>query len=366
MENKIYWIWLALKETIPMRDRLTLLKVFGDVRKLYETVEYDVSLKLPPEVENELMDKSLKEAESVYNRVLGIGGYVITLDDEEYPKLLASISVPPLVLYCKGKHMDWENTFRITFVGTREYSDYGRKATEKIVMELAEYGTVIVSGMARGIDAIAGCAALHAGGDTVAVLGSGLDVIYPSEHRSMYRYITKHGVIITEHPPGTRPLKHNFPRRNRIMAGLSPGLAVGQAPIKSGALISAAYAIEMGRSVYAVPSHIYDEEFAGCNELIKQGAKLLSCADDIIEDFDYLKLQKRHARQKPQKRHVDTTGLNENEVKIVNMLCDGRMHIDDIARRMAMSSSEINTVMMMLEINGAAKKYSGNIYGIKE
>lgn len=363
MDNKLYWIWLALKESIPLNVRLALYAVFGDIKTFYETTWYDVSLKLPPEVENELMDKSLDEAERVYKKTEELGGYILTPDDEEYPKYLASISVPPIVLYCRGKHIDWNTVFCITVVGTREYCDYGRQATEEIVKGLVRYGTVIVSGMARGIDAIAGCAALHEGGDTVAVLGSGLDVIYPPEYHKLYNYITKHGVVMTEFPPGTRPLKQNFPRRNRIMSGLSLGLLVGQAPEKSGALISASYATADGRSVYVVPSDIYDERFKGSNDLIKDGAKLVRCAEDIIEDFAYMDFKKRPPRKMPAK--TDISGLGEDEIKIVNLLGGGRLHIDELVRGSGMSSGEMNTTLMMLEINGVVKKFSGNVYGIE-
>ncbi|MBQ3426990.1 MAG: DNA-processing protein DprA [Clostridia bacterium] len=365
MEHKLYWIWLALKESIPLRVRLELYNAFGDIKTLYETTWYDVSMKLPPEIEDELMDKSLDEAEKIYNKIKDMGGYILVLDDEKYPGYLAAIPQPPLVLYCRGKHIDWKSAFCLTVVGTRDYCDYGRKATEEIVKGLTRYGAVIVSGMARGIDAIAGCAALHEGGDTVAVLGSGLDVVYPPEYGKLYNYITKHGVVMTEFPPGTSPLKQNFPRRNRIMSGLSLGILVGQAPEKSGALISAKYATEDGRNVYVVPSDIYDKRFAGSNALIKDGAKLVRCAEDIIEDYSYLDLQKREARKRPKKAPVDVSGLSGDEKKIVELLSGGRLHIDELVRGAGVSSGEMNTSLMMLEINGIVKKFSGNMYGLE-
>ena len=263
-------------------------------------------------------------------------------------------------MYCKGQHIQWKEIYPLTVVGTRRCSPYGKRATEDIVKELVRYGIVIVSGMARGIDSVSAKAAIRSGGTTIAVLGSGLDVIYPSENRELYHEICKKGVVITEFPPGTPPLKENFPRRNRIMAGLSLGLMIGQAPERGGSLITAAHAIAEGRNVYVIPSDIYDKGFAGSNMLIKQGAKLITCAMDITEDYPYNELTRLDKNEiSPQ-----LAGLDPNEAKIMGLLLGSSLHIDEITRRTGLSSSEVNVALTMLEINGMVRKSDNNVYDI--
>lgn len=361
MENKLYWLWFTLKKSITPKEQRELLNEYKTAKDIYYAEEYGEGVK--GKLLEALSDKSLYAAETVYGKIERMGGYIVTIEDEEYPPLLKNLHHPPYVLYMRGEKLKWNEVLTITVVGTRICSKYGRMATEAITSALSELGVVIVSGMARGIDSIAGTTALKCGGKTVAVLGSGLDVIYPSEHKALYDDICKNGVVMTEYPPGTRPYRENFPRRNRIMAGLSYGVIVAQAPEKSGSLITASYAIENDRDVFVIPADIFEDGFEGSHKLIKQGAKIVTCAEDVIREYPYIDFNKVK-KVKPVKglEKIDMNMLNAEERDIVTLIGDGEMHIDDIARTLGKTSAEINTLMMMLEINGIVKKDQGNIY----
>lgn len=220
-ENAIYWLWFTLKSDIKPRERIAVLEKYGNAKNVYKATDMDGIHNLSDKAFKALMDKSLDEANNVKLKIGKMGGYILTIEDEDYPSLLRNIYDPPYVLYCMGERIAWEKLLTVTIVGTRLHDEYGRRVTEQLARELALSGATVVSGMARGIDSIAGITAIKCGGKTVAVLGSGIDVIYPPEHAELFEMIRRNGVIMTEYPPGTRPLRENFPRRNRIMAGLS-------------------------------------------------------------------------------------------------------------------------------------------------
>ncbi len=360
MEDKLYWLWFTLKQAITPKEQKELLKEYKTAKEIYFADDYGKSVK--GELLSCLSDKSLFEAEKVYNRIENIGGYIVTIEDEEYPPMLKNLHHPPYVLYMRGERLKWNELLTVTVVGTRSCSKYGKIATEAVVSSLAECGVVIVSGMARGIDAIAGTTALKCGGKTVAVLGSGLDVIYPSEHKALYEEICENGVVMTEYPPGTRPFRENFPRRNRIMAGLSYGVIVGQAPKKSGSLITASYALENDRDVFVIPAGIFEYGFEGSNNLIRQGAKIVTCAEDVIREYPYIDLDAIKPVKKQPLKSIDMDMLSNDEREIVLLIDGNKMHIDDIVRIIGKTSSEINSLLVMLEINGIVKKETGNIY----
>ncbi len=358
---------------------------FGSVVDIYACTDFSEFTGLSAAAKAQLADKSLEAAERTVRETEAIGGYIVTIDDDDYPFLLRNIACPPYVLYMKGKHMDWKRLLTLTVVGTRDYSEYGRSATEYITGGLAGAGVTIVSGMARGIDAIAGCAAIRRGAQTVAVLGSGLDVIYPREYKGFYDAISRKGVVITEFPPGTRPLRENFPKRNRIMAGLSYGVIVMQAPEKSGALITAAHALENGRDVFAVPADIFSFGHSGTNLLIQNGAKLILSAEDVISEYPYIHIQPLRERTQvsetmpagraaaaadgEKKRKADEEllkGLDENEAKVLKLLFGGKKHIDEISRELDMKASDTNVALTMLELQGLIENAGSNIFSFKE
>ncbi len=367
MVNDLYWVWLALKDKIKSREIVELTARFKDIKELYEKADKKGIEDFPESTIDALMDKSLNNANKVISKIQNMGGYILTLDDDNYPSLLRNIYDPPVVLYLLGQRFDWDNLLTITVVGTREYNKYGRIVTYDIAKELAEAGAVVVSGMAYGIDSIANRAALDGGGKTVAVLGSGLDVIYPPSNRNLYWDIAKNGVVMTEFPPGTRPLKHNFPIRNRIMAGLSYGVLVTQAPEKSGALITVSQALESGRDVYAVPADITMPESEGTNELLTAGAKAVVDASDILSEYRHICLNIVENKKKAVKRpeNVDIAGLSEIQVKIVYQLSGTPRMIDEISRSLNIPTSVVGSELVMLELLDKVEKVDNNSYRLK-
>lgn len=357
MTNDVYWIWLTSKH-LNYKTLSVLLEVYGSAYELYKEKEFSEVRGLKPEEKERLGNKSLSLAERIIRDTEAAGGYIITWEDDEYPPLLRQIYDPPYALYVRGIIPQWDNLFFIAVVGTRTCSDYGIRAAEHIVGGLAERGAAIVSGMARGIDTKACLISVENGGFTVAVVGNGLDIVYPRENKELFDAICQNGIIITEYPPGTKPLKYNFPRRNRIMAGLSNGVLVVQAPEKSGALITAGHAIENSRDVYAVPGNIFDVGHRGTNILIQRGAKPVMDAEDIMVEYPYVKLEKRQ-RSSVKKKSSQTKeepvfeGL---EKQLISMLKDGERDVDEIIRELGVDAAEMNSAVIMLEIQGYIKR----------
>lgn len=362
MDKRMYWIWLSLKPSVSPLQASVLIKHFGSAEAVYRAKSYDGIMASGTKGIGELTDKSMDEAEKVLLRMKEIGGRIITIDDEEYPELLKEIYLPPTVLYVMGAGLNSGDELRIAVVGTRKYSAYGRRAAEKLSRSLAEKGAVIVSGMALGIDTFASAAAINAGRKTIAVLGSGIDVIYPYQNKDLYKAILRNGTVVSEYPPGTKPLGYNFPRRNRIIAGLAQGTLIIQAPVKSGALITAHYALENNRDVFAVPGEIYDINQAGTNNLIKEGAKPVTCVEDILEEYGFEASGKKEVTDRL--AGIDMSGLGKTEAEVLKLLSVSPLHPDEITRKLGVSGAEAATALMMLEISGLVVKDSGNIYDL--
>ena len=289
MKHAAKWIWFAEKCGVGSTDLKTVFEKFGSIKDVY-LADYDEYIErgLGERFAETLSDKSLDGAYSImkYCEITGVG--ILTYSDEGYPQSLRSLKDPPAVLYYVGKLPDFNKCLCIAAVGTRKMSEYGMRSAYKIAYETAASGAIVISGMALGIDAVAASAAMAAGGRTVAVLGCGIDVIYPREHRRLYNAIKENGAILTEYPPSTEPRGFNFPQRNRIISGLSQGTVVIDAGENSGALITAKTAILQGRDVYAVPSNIDSENSSGTNSLIRDGAQAVLCGNDIVKNYVYL------------------------------------------------------------------------------
>ena len=244
----------------------------------------------------------------------------------------------------------------ISIVGSRNPTRYGRQIAEKIAFELASAGVTIISGLARGIDTMAHLGALRAKGNTIAVMGSGIDVIYPPENKKIFSDIEMHGTIISEYPPGTRPLPGNFPARNRIISGLSNGVLVVEAGSKSGALITVDFALEQGREVYAVPGNIDSSQSMGTNNILKQGAKLVTTAEDILED---LGIEGSLSGKMPSAKPVQ---LDIFENQVYSALEEGEKHIEELASITNMDIAKLNAILTMMEIKGLVKQLPGKIF----
>lgn len=289
MDNSVlYCIWLVrhLGENNPRA--FSLIQYFGNAENVYKATHDELlNCEILPKSELlRLTDKSLDCANETVKTCIDKGFNILTVEMPEYPQLLKNIYAPPCVLYVMGELYDTVNTLSIAIVGTRKFTDYGKNCAYNITCDLVHSGIIIVSGLATGIDTVANYSAVISGGKTIAVLGSGLDVPYPANIKPLMQKISQNGAVITEYPPGSEPLSAHFPARNRIISGLSAGVAVIEAPVKSGALITANIALEQGRDIFAVPGSINLPTFAGSNNLIKEGAaKLVTCAMDIIEEY---------------------------------------------------------------------------------
>ena len=276
---------------------------------------------------------------------------LVTIFDKEYPKLLTHISHPPFLLYIKGSVGVWKNKC-FGVVGTRALSEYGKRAAPHITLDLARAGLTIVSGLATGIDTLAHKAALEAGAKTIAVLGTGIDekTLYPQLNLPLARKIVeKGGAVISEYAPGTHGTKFSFPQRNRIISGLSKGVLVVEADHISGAMITAKCALEQNRDVFALPGSIFAKTSEGANSLIQKGAKLVACADDILEEYglESKKMKKIIRAESPE------------EEKILAVLTSGPAMADDIIRKTGMDAPQVNATLMIMEIGKKIKNLGG-------
>lgn len=278
---------------------------------------------------------------------------IVTFWDPEYPFLLKKIYDPPVLLYCKGQPLNREED-AVSVVGTRSTTPYGRSTTKKLVQELAGGGITIVSGMARGIDSVAHREALNSGVKTVAVLGCGVDIIYPSENRKLYQRIINHGTVVSEFPLKSKPDAGNFPQRNRIISGLSHGTVVVEAGNKSGAILTALNAVDQDRDVFAVPGRINDEQSFGCLRLIRNGAIPVESGARVME---HIQSRMFHPRQmKQQKLKLD---LTNEEQKLYRLLSHSPLHIDELAKKAKLTVTHTLTTILAMELKGAVVQLGG-------
>lgn len=289
-ENVLYWIWLSERCGAASKDAGRIAERYSDPFDVYRMDEEETERieGISPACKIKLLDKSLESAYSILKYCKQKKIDVISYSDKRYPSRLRAIEDPPALLYVLGELPNMNDRLCIGVVGTRKISEYGRDSAYKISYELAAAGSVVVSGMALGVDGVAACGALAAGGATVAVLGSGISVVYPKEHGKLMTEIAKRGAVITEYPPFERPHGYNFPKRNRIISGLCQGVLVIEGSSGSGALITAKKAIDQGRELFALPGKVNESNSDGPNELIKNGALVALSADDIISHYDFL------------------------------------------------------------------------------
>ena len=289
MSGLKYWVWLSCLKGLKNQTRLALLRHFGSPEDIYYADEKDLFMAdgIEKEQVKFLKDRSMDAADKILGDCQRLNIRVMTMQDAEYPGRLRDIYDPPCLLYIKGRLPVIDEEAVITVVGTRNCTPYGMMCAERISYGLTSGGAIVASGLARGIDTAASRGALMAGGVTLGLLGCGLDVIYPRENKNLYEDIISVGALISEYPPGTSPLPGNFPARNRIMAGISVGVVVVEAPPRSGALITASQALEQGRDIYAVPGPINAFASQGCNQLIRAGAGLVTDAREILQDYAF-------------------------------------------------------------------------------
>ena len=413
----IHWIWLSTRPAVSDRARAELLRHFQDAEDIYfaDGDAYGVAEGLSDDAITALCDKNLTQAEEILAECGRKNIHILTFRDAAYPSRLRNISDPPVVLYYKGRLPDIDGLPLIAVVGTRSASSYGLTVAKRMGYQIASCGGIVVSGMAYGIDGMAMRGALTAGAPVIGVLGCGVDIVYPLSNRFLFVDTEQQGCILSEFVPGTPPAKWNFPKRNRLISGLSCGVLVVEAPEKSGALITASQAAEQGRDVFVVPGNIDMPSCAGSNALLRDGAIAVSSGWDVLSEYaarfpDKIHREAAHARQtaypdevanaaengesrplkvaqkpkkpaatpKKQKKEIDKPApsqysdaerkrpaLSEDEAKIVALLEQGNELVDDIIAGTGKPAGAILAVLTMLEVKGVITRLPGKRVKLK-
>ncbi|KAF0189490.1 MAG: DNA protecting protein [Desulfobulbaceae bacterium] len=300
-----------------------------------------------------------KRGEQELERLAGLGAQAICLEDQDYPPLLRQISGPPPVLYVKGRKELLESCC-VAIVGSRAATSYGHRVASSLAHDLALQGVAVVSGMALGIDAFAHAGALSASGGTVAVLGCGLDVVYPQQNRRLYEQIRECGLLVSEYPLGTRPEGFRFPARNRIIAGMSYGVVVVEAARKSGSLITAEFALEEGRDVFAVPGQVDSFKSAGAHWLLQQGAKLVLSAADILEELHLCKGLRRDNQGEPGAAQQGLDAVDAELLDLLAMIEPYAMKRDALIAKSGLAPGQMAEFLLRLELEGLVEMLPGD------
>lgn len=356
MDDKRYWIGFTLIKGIGAVRFQRLLERFGDAESAWgaapaELAQAGLSLKL---IERLVTVREKVELDRIWDQIQTKGIQVLTWLDEAYPQRLKEIEQPPPVLYLRGELIP-EDTWAVAIVGTRRVTPYGRQVTEEVAAFLAANGVTVVSGLARGVDAIAHSAAIRAGGRTLAVLGSGVDRIYPPENRALAEQIFEHGAVLSDYAPGTPPESSNFPPRNRIISGLSMAVIVIEAGETSGALITAEFAAEQGREIFAVPGNILAPQSKGTNKLIQRGALPLLSASDIMQALNLTRVGQHKAARK-------ALPADDVEAKLLAAMGEEPLHVDEIRNQTDLPVEKVSATLVMMELKGMVRQVGNMQY----
>lgn len=351
-----YWVGFNIVRGIgPIKFR-ALLDYFGDLEQAWYadgSALKEAGLDQRA-IENLMTVRAKISLDEEMEKIERQGARVLTWDDPAYPPRLLNIYNPPPVLYVKGEILD-QDQWAVAVVGTRGATVYGKEAARRIAGDLARNKITIVSGLARGIDSEAHRAALDAGGRTIAVLGSGVDIIYPTESRKLAQAIVEQGALVSEYALGTPPEASNFPPRNRIISGLSLGVVIVEAGERSGALITADFALEQGREVFAVPGDIFRKKSMGTNKLIQQGAKAVLSVEDILEELNLTMVT-----QQAEVRAI--VPENETEATLLEYITAEPIHIDEIGRKSGLPIAQVSSTLALMELKGMVRQVGGMNY----
>lgn len=351
MNDRKYWLGFSLVPEIGPRRLTHLINVFGDAAAAWNASELQLrrsGLERRP-VENLLQTRARLDLDAEMAKVARVGARLVTLADEEYPALLRQIAEAPAVMYVRGT-LEPADAQALSIVGTRKATAYGREAAHELARQLARDGITVVSGLAHGIDTAAHTGALAGGGRTLAVLGCGIDRVYPADNHALAEAITRQGALLSEFPIGTPPDGRNFPRRNRVISGLALGVLVVEAPENSGALITAAVAADQGREVFAVPGNIFNPSGRGSNRLIQDGAKLVMGVDDILLE---LNLALRNVQTQAATERIAPASMTE--ARLLENLSADPVHVDDLARLCDLPIATVTSTLVILELKGLAR-----------
>src|SRR5260221_2483964 len=365
LDSSLSWMALTLTPGIAARLSARLLKEFGSPDDVFRApLRRLEACNIPARSAHAIVKKaSYKRGErDLTNRRKVAAARVINGTEPEYPQTLLQIYDPPVMLYVRGNSQIL-NAPSLSIVGTRKPTLYGSQMAQRLGRDLAVRGIVIVSGLARGIDAIAHQGALAVGGRAIGVLGTGIDVCYPQDNKKLYEKVLENGTILSEFPMGTHPSPENFPIRNRIVAGMPLGAIIVEGAQYSGSLITARLAMEFGREVFGVPGNVTQPVSFAPNQLIKQGAKLVTCAADVVEEVPTqirAALTQAEAPEAEQRNLLAAASLNRSEKKLYDLLSEDQpVHIDDLVERSGLNSSEVLATLFTLEMKGIIRQLPG-------
>lgn len=359
LPSQAYWVAFNKVAGIGPTRLTALLDVCGSIEAAWKaSIQQLQAANLDKRSqENLLLARRQIDLAAEWQRLRRAEVQVLTWEDVDYPANLREIDAPPPVLYIRGQ-LCAEDLMAVAIVGTRRASAYGREVAHMAATEFAHNNITVVSGLALGIDTVAHRAALDAGGRTIAVLGSGVDQVYPAQNRELANEIMTNGALVSEYPLGTRPEANNFPPRNRIISGLSRGIVIVEASQRSGALITAEFAAEQGREVFAVPGSILHPGSAGCNQLIRQGAAPFLSVNDVLDQFNFATLSTQTLVRQ-------STPTDPLEAQLMSILAHEACHIDDIVRRMALSPGQVSSLLTLLELKGMVRQVGGMTYMVR-
>lgn len=351
------WLRLHLTKGVGRVGIIKLIETFGDAKTALTQSRSDwhvhaglksTRIGCPPKEDS-------KQFLAAWDKLVRADGQIISLWDNNYPSQLRTIHDPPALLYVCGTI---PKTMKIAIVGSRRATAEGKRLAGEVATTLSTYGITVVSGLARGIDTAAHSGAVLGSGSTIAVLGGGIDKIYPPENRALFEQIKMNGAIISEYPPGTEPLAGHFPARNRIISGLSQGVLIAEATLDSGSLITADFALEQGRDVYAAPGSVFSKYCQGNLQLLKQGALLITEAEDIL-DFCHIATFPKHIKQPT---NYDRSNLTVAQNKVFDLLNATPLHLDHLAQESGLTAMEVSAIVLHLELEGLASPQPGGRY----
>lgn len=355
-----YWLAMQRAPRIGARTLLRLLDIFHEPQTIIEASRQQLSRHQLSKVSLDYLDNpDWAQIDTDIAWLESSHAHVITLLDSRYPELLKQIPDPPSLLYVMGD-VTLLNTEQLAIVGSRNPTHSGRQTAYEFARDLAQVGWTLTSGMALGIDGACHEGCMAAGGKTVAVIGTGLDRIYPARHRELAHQIAEKGVLVSEFPLGTSPLPGNFPQRNRIISGLSRGVLVVEAAIQSGSLITAQLALEQNREVFAVPGSIHSPQSRGCNALIRQGAKLVETATHIYEELLDIVPLHPHSKDKSEQQSLDT--LDSEYQKLLECVGYEPAAVDVVVQRSGLTADAVCSMLLVLELQGYIVATSGGYY----
>ncbi len=375
-----YWVWLSCIGNVRPYVKYRLAEELGGPENVFFAGRDElIYAGAAPKEAERLMDKSMAAAERVMARCEEENTSILTIQDAAYPERLQQLSDPPVVLYIRGKLPPVDESLMIGVVGTRHPSPYGLRMASKLGREIAEGGGIVVSGLAEGCDGAAMEAALRAGGITVGVLGTAIDVVYPAKNRWLFREVSARGALVSEYPPGMRTYAGDFKARNRIISGLSVGVAVTEAPRHSGTRVTVNHALDQGRDVFAVPGNADFDGAAGCNELIAEGAQAITSGRDVIEAYAGRFGQKPpKSAPTPIKKEIDKPEdivyidtiekwetLPEPQRRVMQALTRPDMHADELIEAAGLSAAETLSALTLLQLAGHVTVGEGKRYSRK-